>query len=332
VPTNRKRDLGSKKLPRKAIGRDNRTLLSWPPALPSRFTLALMQGRNLVQLDYNKYFIKLFPPEFTPEWEKVWEKVAGAKRYKLSDGSFHNTLFESFRYTPFSEHVPDKRKVIETYEYILGALKHFREFKNRNGFAHLKALSDRGVGVVPNFILSLFIFYLWEDRFPLEEHKDWQSRYLIELKSTLRRTRQFYKSMRDGFPKEDIQGFERVLSILEKEIEERIEEKDFSTARRGSPRDKENRVIFALHEHIKQATGSPQWGIFFDLLLSARTITTGKKKRKAGHENDPESQGPDSRIRTRINSFKRNHPKETQAIKEYITPTILEFIPPRQSN
>jgi len=370
VPTNRKRDLGSKKVPRKVATSDKPTLLSIPSALPGRFTMALSfgggrivwlntanllstpsalpgrfigalrNGGGIVRLNRFDFHNKLF----TPKWEKNWEEVAGAKQYKLSDGSFHDTLFGSYRNDilniPFSEHVPDKRKIIKTYERIRGGLKHFSEFKERNGFTHLKALGDK---VAPNFILSLFICYLWEDRYPLEEHKDWQSNNWFELKSALQRIRQYcefsgalwhLRSRKDdrGFEKvsknKDTQGFERVFSTLEKKIEEEIEQKDFSKAKRGAPRDKENRVIFALYEHIKQVTGSPQWATFFDLLLSAGAITTGEKKRREGHENDPKFRSPDTRIRTRINSFKRNHPKETQVIKEHITPTILSLFYP----
>lgn len=289
MPTNRKRDLGSKKLSRKAADRDFRTFARNIHALPGTIFYSLMMG-TVIHCGTN---------HFTPEWEKSWEKQAGAE----------------------------------------GALNHYSEFKKRDGFAQLKALNDKGAA--PNFILGLFIPYLWNNSIPQEEHKEPDAIRLTEFKNALDQTREFYEIMkRRNFydrmigkpPKMDTQGFENVFSFLEKAIQENLGIKDFSKARRGSPRDKENRVIFALYEYIKQATGSPQWATFFDLLLSAGAITTGKKKRKKGHENDSESQGPDSHIRTRIKSFETNHPRESQAIKEVITPLIFRVISFLQSN
>ena len=112
--------------------------------------------------------------------------------------------------------------------------------------------------------------------------------------------------------------FEMVLSQLESLATKEWQRFDTRPRRKGrGPDDKANRVIFTIHEFIKQKTGRPNWSNLLELLAAA-----GLVKRRDGGPSD----SPDRRIVHHLQDFQKHHGKEARYIRESIVPAA---IPPR---
>jgi len=189
----------------------------------------------------------------------------------------------------------------------------WEQFLERDGLTFLKKLADKKAD--PNFILTLFIGYMWRGDVNEYEHRGFwvQNRLkLLEAIELIRRNVAWIENRKRAIP------VYRGLGEMETNIKDYLSAKDYrDPSRKGQPaKDKFNRVIFAIYEHLKQRTGGPQWQVFLSLLIAAGAISTGIMKRK-GHENVV-TDSSDRRISPHIKLFQKDHPKETSQILNLI--------------
>jgi len=232
---------------------------------------------------------------FTTKWKKFWRIVAGLQ------GSIHERgkgAGEKFPINP-------------------GASQQLRQFEDRDGFFHLKALADLRADA--NHILSLFITYLWNDKIKLYDRFNLRIRASLDTLRSLPDIMAEYNLSTAGGQLERNVAFERAVYTVEKHLEQSLSGRDFSAVRHSPPRDKENRVIFTVHEHLKRATGQPRWQFFLNLLIAAGVIESGKKKRRPGTEELSPTSEPSRLIVGRIRSFKNHHPREVAEIERLVS-------------
>jgi len=184
----------------------------------------------------------------------------------------------------------------------------WEEFLERDGLSFLEKLADKRAD--PNFILTLFIGYMWRGDVNEYEHRGFwvQNRLkLLEAIKLIRRNVAWIENRKRAG------SVYRGLGEMETNIKDYLSAKDYrDPSRKGqSAKDKSNRVIFAIYEHLKQRTGGPRWQLLLDLLVSAEAVKYGHKKKRKGDGVD----NPASRIMTRIKSFQKDHPKEARYIK-----------------
>ena len=244
--------------------------------------------------------IQSLPSPFTPAWKQAWAVIAVSK--------WKEALYP-------------------------GALERLKSFENRNGFDSVKRLADRGAD--PNFILSLLVKYLWNERVSAREHQQPSIKVFRRIVQGVRDVHfyydEFYKkpSQPDygdrkelplsGEPKEEIEQF---LTEVEEKIKRYLESRDFRDSQKGyKPDDKVNRTIFTLHEYLRQTCG-PRWADFLKLLLAAEAIEKGVKKKRTTEEEVTDN--PDSRIAGHIKSLRRDHPKEAVAIEKAVIPSFIK--------
>ncbi len=246
---------------------------------------------------------------FSSAWRNAWDKIAESRTILYQEGKADST-------TP----------------QFPGASNRYQRFKECNGLELLKTLSKKGAN--PNFILDLFIMYLWND---MVNSRANNSPHVIRLKESLeavRTVRDYYlKDIKDMWknlhksnsrypelitkvvgskPREEV---EPSLNEIEDIIKKGLGNLDFlKSGRRGLSRDKENRVIYIIYEHLRQRTGRPHWQIVLDLLVAAGAIEMDKKKKREGKEGV--FNNPDRRVMTRIRTFRGEHPKEARYISE----------------
>ena len=212
-----------------------------------------------------------------------------------------------------------------------GSIKYYRKFENKDGFHFLKRLSDTGVDA--NFILSLFVPYLWNKEVSATEHRSPLIRDMKERLDAVGKVRRHYmayfkgafekmQKATDSNEKHRIQwsidtiggrprrGFEEVIDEMEAKTRKALESMDYPEPRKGRlATDKVNRVIFTIYQHIVYRTNQPQWETFWNLLVSAGAIRGGGAMG-----------AKDRQIRPHIDSFQRDHPKEARMIIERIIP------------
>jgi hypothetical protein len=177
--------------------------------------------------------------------------------------------------------------------------KNFDEFKKSDGLFFLEELYKRRAN--PNFLLTLFIQYLWNPTVPKTENeapdfKVWQT----EL-DAIRLTRRCAERFSTNNP-----HIQYLLSLEELIHSAFIEPKDIRQHKKHPPSDKENRVIFTVYEHVRRKTNNPQWQLVFDLLKSAKVI----------RGNSVES--PHRHLKPRIESFQKDHPKEALFLRDHV--------------
>lgn len=185
---------------------------------------------------------------------------------------------------------------------------HWEQFLERDGLTFLEKLAEKRAD--PNFILTLFIGYMWRGDVNEYEHRGFwvQNRLkLLEAIKLIRKNVAWTENRKRAIP------VYRGLGEMEANIKDYLSAKDFRVpSRKGQPaKDKYNRVIFAIYEHLKQRTGGPQWQLLLNLLVSAEAVKYGHKKKRKSDGVD----NPASRIMTRIKSFQKDHPKEARYIK-----------------
>jgi len=246
---------------------------------------------------------------FSSAWRNAWDKIAESRAILHQEGKADST-------TP----------------QFPGASNRYERFKECNGLEFLKTLSIKEAD--PNFILDLFIMYLWND---MVNSRANNSPHVIKLKESL----EAVQTVRDYYLKEiknvweslhesdsghpelitEVVGskpreeFELALSEIEQKIMKYLGNLDFlRPGRRGLSRDKENRVIYIIYEHLMQRTGRPHWQIVLDLLVAAGAIEVDKKKKREGKEGVINN--PDRRVMTRIRTFRGEHPNEARYIRE----------------
>ncbi len=221
-------------------------------------------------------------------------------------------------YCPFTE-VWEKFWERETILFHNPQSEGYRQFLRKGGFKILKKLAKKRSD--PNFILALLVGYLWRSDVSEYEHKSHFISHRIKL---LKATQLVRRNLGWLESRENINIVNRELGDMEANIEYYLSEKDFrQPGRKGhSAKDKTNRVIYCIYEHLKQRSGGPQWKLFLELLSAARVITIGIKKRER-HE-DEVNNSPDRRILPHIISFQKYHPKEVkqipQLIREWFSP------------
>jgi len=147
----------------------NRELPTENP-IPGEFSVALMLGYGCT----DEKQLECLQKPFTTAWEPTWIKVSKSK----NKGIFIDLSSRG-----------------EISELFPGASEQYRHFKENVGFYSLETLADRGAD--PNFILSVFVKYLWNEEISSQEHKDysikdWQNR-LAAIKLTKEHYLQFYK-------------------------------------------------------------------------------------------------------------------------------------------
>jgi len=209
------------------------------------------------------------------------------------------------KHRPFTKHwrVALEQKVKQAdSEHWPGALPRFESFVKKDGLSTLKKLTEKGANA--NFILLLFVQYMWVDDNKIPAHesdspdkKGWEQ-MLDAIQITKRATAYFPTKFTDLVLNE--------LSLRETSIRELfLTTKDFRKSKKRPPNDKVNRTIFTIYEHLKYKTGGPQWAHLLELLRAADAVSS-----PAG------AASPDRRVKSHIRSFERDHPEEADFIKE----------------
>jgi len=219
---------------------------------------------------------------FTKKWKKVWVKIAKPKQYCTKD--------------------------------------RFEIFDQNQGFNSLRELASRGAN--PNFILSLFVRYLWVEEIPVQDTHDLNLKWWTERLEDLQGTRETYNAFtRAGgvYHMPASPSFQRTLGEIEGAICRILRSRDLPRNIHRQPRDKINRVVFTIVEHLRNACGGPQWNTLGELLESAIASGTFGTKRIGPGEN------PSSFITPLVKNFQRTHPKQAK----YITTHVLPVIPNR---
>jgi hypothetical protein len=182
------------------------------------------------------------------------------------------------------------------------------------GYQALQGLADRGCD--PNLVMSLFVQYLWDERVPSFESKDPDMLMHRESLKAVRLTRGLWQS-HTWQKTTETEVVNNALGQLEDIVQSYVDERDFHSGRH-SQNAKQNRVIFALHRHLKQRNAGPQWRLFLDLLVAAGAISIATSTG---------SDRPDGRIKPRIKVFERDHPKEARLIRHCVRSWPLSHFP-----
>jgi len=182
-------------------------------------------------------------------------------------------------------------------ERIAFCRESFDKFQRDNGFVFLKELYNKKAD--PNFILALLIQYLWDKDVPENENdapdlKGWKDRL-----NAFRLVRHTYETEK-GADDQLVQQLRAKEETIDRLF---IRPKDTRANKKHPPSDKENRVIFAVYQHVRQRTDTPQWQLLFDLLKSANAV------RASSYDS------PHTHLKPRIKSFEKDHPKEATFLK-----------------
>lgn len=218
---------------------------------------------------------------FTKEWATVWVKIA--KQHRTNDR-------------------------LET-------------FSQEHGIDCLRELATKGAN--PNFILSLFVRYLWVEQIPLHDTHDsnlkWWSDRLKDLQGA-RKTYDAFTRAGGEYHMPLSPSFEKMLEALGEKTRNILSSRDLPVKIQHQPRDKINRVVFTIVEHLKDACGGPQWRTLGELLKSAIAGGGTFGTRRGGP-----GQNPSSFIIGLLKNFQRTHPKQA----DYIITHVLPVIPDR---
>ncbi len=198
-------------------------------------------------------------------------------------------------------------KVCQAWDDDEECQRKIQHFKSNEGMNYLRSLAEKGAD--PNFIFSLFALYLWlnDNIVPKFDHKDTNLTAHFQDLKAIQKTKQLF-SNHTWEPSPGSGLVQKALSHLEAIVQNYIDERDSPIGEtRGSARDKINRVIFALHEHLKQKTKGSHWEIFWNLLVAAGAIKGGGTQ---VHK--------DGQIKAHTRSFQKHHPKEVRFIRALI--------------
>jgi hypothetical protein len=188
------------------------------------------------------------------------------------------------------------------------------EFFEGDGLSTLRVLANRGCD--PNFVMSLLSRYLWNERVPEQEHKDPNARSHLEDLKAVQSTRLLFRNHTwEKTPETKL--VDRALLGLETIIQSYVDDLDFRSGRHLQ-NDKQNRVIYAIHHHLKGNDVGPQWRLFLDLLVAAGAVWFRQSK-------NPVSDSSDRRIVPRLESFQSEHPKEAQLMPTWVRSWPVDF-------
>ncbi len=197
-----------------------------------------------------------------------------------------------------------------------GTSKALEKFYAVDGLYAPETLAKKGA--LPNFVMTLLVNYLWRDDVARNERdafiKTWEE-FHPAVCAVQRYYEYCYKSpWMQGFPKWFLDGMggppnqevEQWLQNARNKIERFLGSMDFrDSSKPNPPNEKVNRVIFAIYQHIKIRTNSKHWELLWDLLSKAGAISGGG-----------ETSSKDGQIRPHLKSFKNDHPKEANALKD----------------
>jgi hypothetical protein len=241
-------------------------------AKPAAYLPMPFPGQFFLALTGNPKLPEHAPKPFTKSWCKLW--------LSISDG-----------WGPYSK-------------------KMCSAFFKRSGLSTLKELTDRGCD--PNFVMSLFSTYLWDERNAEQEQNDSNVRSHQQTLEAIRVTRDFVRRHTwEKTPETEILA--EALDGAEEIARSYVNNFDFQTGR-GLQNDKQNRVIYAIHHHLKKKTSGPQWRLALDLFVAAEAISIQATKRTKGEILS--SGGVQRRIEPRLRSFENGHPKEALLMPE----------------
>ncbi len=213
---------------------------------------------------------------FSQEWNDIWAIAA-------------DTVYD-----------PDREK-------IAFCRNEFQRFQEEDGLYFLEELYKKGAD--PNFILALFFQYLWDKDVPLNEGNAPDYKAFVAEMRAIEVTKEACRLVLG----ETHEVFE-YLSLVENAIRDPfIDPKDIRPNKKRPASDKQNRVIFAVCEHVRQRTGGPQWQLVFDLLKSADVI------RARSYED------PHTHLKPRIKSFEKDHPKEAAYLRDRVLKTTRPY-------
>jgi hypothetical protein len=183
---------------------------------------------------------KLIPKPFTKSWRNRWLSVSGE----------------------VSEHSKEK----------------FSEFYSGSGLCALKDLADRGCN--PDFIMSIFTRYLWDETIPQREATDpncmpWHLENLraVQTVQDLFKRHTWERTTETRIVDKALQGLEEIVQSY-------VDQYDFRIGRKLQ-NDKNNRVIFALYHHLVSKTPGvgPHWHLMLNLLVAAGAVSINSTKR-----------------------------------------------------
>jgi hypothetical protein len=204
-------------------------------------------------------------------------------------------------------------------------------FFKSDGLRALGELTERGCN--PNFAMSLFSSYFWDEKNREHERDDPNVQsHQSDLKAVQTVRRLVRNHTWEATPETVV--LQTALEGLEKIVRSYIEESDFSSGQHVQ-NDKENRVIYALYHHLLQNTPGrgPHWQLMLDLLLAAGAISRDVRPRRKRAAilidgelvEDPPTDSPKSRIKPRIKTFERDHPKEASLMPRWVSTWPAHF-------
>jgi len=319
-------------LGRKTVPQDESPKLELGP-IPEEFRVALnpfpMVGRKeITDSEELHEALMAFEQPFTPAWDKVWVDIASTT-YGDTNGPTDICGLDSGLSWADLAKIIGKDDLVNRCIYP-GASERYQAFKEKDGPYFLQELASRGAQA--NFILSLFIKYLWNDDVSNTEHTSYGVKLHKELLEAVQKVKKLYywnfkrshQKLQNSKTAEDqesitlwieqfggkpSEGAERVLDQMEAKLKNFLEAFDFrEQGQRRPPSDKVNRIIFTTHKHLKQRTGGPQWEQFWNLLVAAEGIRgRGALSNK------------DRQIIPHIESFQKDHLREALFIKMLVT-------------
>jgi hypothetical protein len=179
-----------------------------------------------------------------------------------------------------------------------------RDFFAGEGVMSLQELATRGCN--PNLVMSLLTQYFWNIHVPDQEHRDPNAIAHREDLQAVKRTRILFRN-HTWQETSETKLVSHALDQLESIIQSYSDNLDFRVGRHLQ-NDKQNRFIFAIHHHLLYQKVGPQWQRLLSLLAAVGAL----KVKSDGWAN------PDRRIVPRINSFKKEHPKESKLIPLWV--------------
>lgn len=184
------------------------------------------------------------------------------------------------------------------------------EFFDGDGLCALEKLAKRDCN--PNLVMSLLSQYLWDESNPDQEQDDPNVKSHLQDVDAVRKTRMLFRN-HTWERTAETQLVEKALQGLEKIAQSYVDAFDFRTGR-GLQNDKQNRVMFAVSEHLKKKGVKPNWRLMLDMFVAAGAISFN-----GANDN------PDRRIKPRLKSFEKDHPREAAMMPDFVSdwPTTM---------
>ena len=241
---------------------------------------------------------------------------------------FKRSVYDALTWGFFHQDIKSKPALTDSWTTAWDRLARLRNFKRwekflkRNGLEILTRAAEKNAD--PNFILSLFVHYLWDP------NKARQSNFYRQRLDHLRAVymaRHLYRwTNQDEQARQEI--VEESLWKVQEQMELELRTAGYEVPKpvyvngvitaplieisflpkpgKRSPDEKVNRTIFILFEHMQHVSKSPHWSDSLQILHAAEAITVAS------------FDSPDRRILPHIKTFEKHHPEEAARIRAQI--------------